>query len=266
VVKDIDSARGELKRAVIDLPEETRSNADAMRKVVADQISALNALSEVVRRQAGTQDFSGPGYLTPRGSGPGGSSGKSEGASFSAPLSGTTSTRNDTSERNTKVTSGGVEGTLAQIAASVEALSGSKPAPRRKSVGAETAGLPAQAAREIATYSQKLNASAREVVEAMDDGLPRDLEKRFSAGEADIYTKRLHENRGRKVIAGMKTRYGSERLLRSRINAYVRLFEKLLDTLNDVPNGSATIDAVLGSQSGEVYVMLAEAAGRIEEK
>ena len=155
---------------------------------------------------------------------------------------------------------------MAQIAASVEALSGSKPATRRKPANVEAAGLPAQAAREINTYSAKLNASAREVVEAIDDGLPRDLEKRFSAGEADIYVKRLHESRGRKTIAAIKQRYGSDRLMRSRINAYVRLFEKLLDTLNDVPNGADTIDAVLASQTGEVYVMLAEAAGRISEK
>ena len=66
VVKDIDAARGELKRAVIDLPEETRSNADAMRRVVADQISALNALADVVRKQTGTLDFSGPGFMSPR--------------------------------------------------------------------------------------------------------------------------------------------------------------------------------------------------------
>jgi ElaB/YqjD/DUF883 family membrane-anchored ribosome-binding protein len=64
VVKDIDSARNELKRAVIDLPEETRSNADAMRRVVADQIAALNALSDVVRRQSGTLDFSMPVLIT----------------------------------------------------------------------------------------------------------------------------------------------------------------------------------------------------------
>src|SRR5665213_2020167 len=66
VVKDIDVARGELKRAVIDLPEETRSNADAMRRVVADQIGALNALADVVRKQSGSLDYSTPSYAPPR--------------------------------------------------------------------------------------------------------------------------------------------------------------------------------------------------------
>ncbi len=94
VVKDIDAARSELKRAVIDLPEETRSNADAMRRVVADQIAALNALSDVVRRQSGTLDFSMPSSSYPGYGGggrtpPGSPSGKSEGAAFTAPISGT---------------------------------------------------------------------------------------------------------------------------------------------------------------------------------
>jgi dsDNA-specific endonuclease/ATPase MutS2 len=61
VVKDIEGARGELKRAILDLPEETRVNADNMRRVVTDQIAALNALADVVKRQGGTLDISMPG-------------------------------------------------------------------------------------------------------------------------------------------------------------------------------------------------------------
>lgn len=73
VVKDIESARNELKRAIFDLPDETRANADAMRKVVADQISALNALADVVKRQSSALDLSGPGIYMPseRGTGSG---------------------------------------------------------------------------------------------------------------------------------------------------------------------------------------------------
>ncbi len=258
VVKDIDSARGELKRAVIDLPEETRNNADAMRKVVADQIAALNALSDVVRRQSGTLDFSGPGYIAPRGSAPG----KSEGASFSAPTSGTTSTPKAQIERNN-----GVEGTMAQIAASVKALSGSsaaKPRARREEAVADP--MTAQAAREIAAATTKLHAASREVVEALDDGLPRDLEKRYNGSDPGVYTQRLHDNRGKRALAVLANRYRQERLLRSRVTGYIRQFEKLLDSLTEMPNGASTVDAVLASQSGEVYIALAEAAGRLTDR
>jgi uncharacterized protein YukE len=68
VVKDIDLARADLKRAIVDLPEETKTNADAMRKVVADQIAALNTLADVVKRQTGTSDFSGPAFSSSRSS------------------------------------------------------------------------------------------------------------------------------------------------------------------------------------------------------
>jgi uncharacterized protein YukE len=70
VVKDIDAARGDLMRALTELPEETRSNADAMRRVVADQIGALAALADVVKRQAGSLDVSGPGSSLGRGKPP----------------------------------------------------------------------------------------------------------------------------------------------------------------------------------------------------
>jgi len=278
VVKDIDAARNELKRAVIDLPEETRSNADAMRRVVADQIAALNALSDVVRRQSGSLDFSMPSssYSSSYGGGgrtpPGSSSGKSEGAAFSAPTSGTLGALKNEPERvseRTEPRNQNLEGTMAQIAASVEALSGgraqqeqrppSRPMPSSPPPRAETGAI----AKEISSATQKLHGASREIVEAIDGGLPRDLEKRFGGGEKGIYTQRLHENRSKRSVKNLTARYAEERLLRSRINGYIRLFERLLDTLAELPGGSATIDEVLASQNGEVYLMLAEVSGRV---
>ena len=65
VVRDIKSARNELRQAILDLPEETRTNAAAMRKVVADQIEALNTLADIVKRQTNTLELSGPGVYVP---------------------------------------------------------------------------------------------------------------------------------------------------------------------------------------------------------
>ena len=77
VAKDIDFARNELRRTILDLPDETRNNADAMRQVVSDQITALNALADVVKRQTGLLDISGPGVsIAPDEASPG----KPEGA------------------------------------------------------------------------------------------------------------------------------------------------------------------------------------------
>jgi hypothetical protein len=255
VVRDIDGARNDLKRAIVDIPEETRSNADAMRKVVAEQISALSALSEAVRRQGGMVDFSSPGYAVPRGSGPG----KSEGAPSSAPHPGTAGAQEKAEERIATV-----RDTMAEIAARVESLSGGRQGKDGQSATA-TIQLTPELAREFADYSQKLGASARDVAAVLDHGLPRDLEKRYAAGEFEVYLRRLVDLRSRRLVNSLSKRYAEEKLLRSRVNGYIRHFEKLLDAVSVEPGGSAAIDQIIASLNGQVYLMLAEVAGRVPE-
>ena len=228
VVKDIDTARGELKRAVIDLPEETRTNADNMRRVVADQISALNALAEVVRKQSGSLDFSGPGFMSARSTpalAPRAEASYAPAAAIAAPVRVATPTR-------------------------------AEPA---TTTGSKIAAL----AHEVDTFNTKLNVSARDVVEAIEGQLPRDLEKRYSASDRGVYTTRLYETRSRKLIKALENRYAEERLLRSRIQAFNRLFEKLLDSISETDGAEAVMEEVLASEQGRIYVMLAEVAGRL---
>ena len=117
--------------------------------------------------------------------------------------------------------------------------------------------------REAETLVRKLNAAAREIVEAIDQELPRDLEKRFSAGETEVYTNNLLEDRSRRLPKLIERRYRDERLVRGRVDAYVRLFERLLDTFAETPQGDQLVDASLASESGKLYLLLAQASGRI---
>ncbi len=117
--------------------------------------------------------------------------------------------------------------------------------------------------REAETIVRKLNAAARDLVEAVDQDLPRDLEKRFSGGEGDVYTRNLLEDRGRGLPKLVERRYKSEKLVRGRVDAYVRLFERLLDTFAETPQGDQLVDASLASESGKLYLLLAQASGRI---
>lgn len=110
----------------------------------------------------------------------------------------------------------------------------------------------------------KLNAAARDLVEAIDGTLPRDLERRFNSGEEHVYTHRLYETRKQRLADAVASRYGSERLVRGRVDSFVRLFERLLDTLSDAPQGDTMVDASLASESGKLYLTLAETIGRID--
>lgn len=117
--------------------------------------------------------------------------------------------------------------------------------------------------REAETLLRKLNGAARDIVEAIDTNLPRDLEKRFTAGEGDVYTHHLLENRGARLPRVVERRYKAERLVRGRVDAYMRLFERLLDTFAETPQGDELVDASLASESGKLYLLLAQASGRI---
>ena len=133
-----------------------------------------------------------------------------------------------------------------------------------------TQGLPAKerparnVAREMEVLVGKLNGAARDLVEAIDGTLPRDLEKRFSGGEEHVYTHRLYEARNQRVADAVGRRYGSEQLVHGRVDSYVRLFERLLDALSDSPQGESMVDSCLASESGKLYLALATAIGRID--
>ena len=136
-------------------------------------------------------------------------------------------------------------------------------APTRAEPAVTAGSKLAALAREVETFNTKLNVSARDVVEAIEGQLPRDLEKRYAASDRGVYTTRLYETRSRKLIKALENRYAEERLLRSRIQAFNRLFEKLLDSISETDGGEAVMEEVLASEQGRIYVMLAEVAGRL---
>jgi hypothetical protein len=117
--------------------------------------------------------------------------------------------------------------------------------------------------REIEALTQKLNGAGRDIVEILD-GLPPDLEKRFNKNEKDVYIQRLHDARGKRLIKTVTTRYLEDRNVRTRVDSYIRLFERLLDTVAEAPKGNQMVEACLASDSGKVYMLLAEASGRID--
>jgi hypothetical protein len=137
-------------------------------------------------------------------------------------------------------------------------------APAKKQAAAHPLQVSNKAvSREIDTLTSKLNGAARDVVEVLD-GLPPDLEKRFNKTEKDVYIKRLHEARGKRLMKAMAKRYEEDRSTRTRVDSYIRLFERLLDTVSEAPRGNELLEACLSSESGIVYMLLAEASGRID--
>ena len=60
VQRELDQTRQELRRGVLDLPQETSETTDAMRRVVSDQIRALKELAALVSDSGATFDVVEP--------------------------------------------------------------------------------------------------------------------------------------------------------------------------------------------------------------
>ena len=58
--RDLDETRTEIKKGVLELPEEARESTESMRRVIGDQIQALSELSEIIARHGKTLDISSP--------------------------------------------------------------------------------------------------------------------------------------------------------------------------------------------------------------
>jgi hypothetical protein len=221
-----------------------------MRKVVADQISALNALAEVVRKQSSTLDLSGPGLSVPQRETGGG---KSEGAGSTAHI-GTPDAPKKEIER-------------IRNEAVATALRGSQtdgtPARRTENGGRATESKPQRSERDSEAHTRKLNAAARELAEAMNGDLPQDLERRYAAGETVVYVNRLYRDLSTRLERVMQQRYRDERLIRARSDAYMQLYERYLDIQAALPRGEKLVDASLATESGKLYLMLARISGRI---
>ena len=117
--------------------------------------------------------------------------------------------------------------------------------------------------RETETLVAKLNAAARDLVEALDGTTPPELESQYAAGEGHVYTHHIYLRRGNKMLKEVASRYERERQVRGRLDAFVRLFERLLDTVAEGPRGEDMVEACLNSESGKVYLLLGQASGRL---
>jgi hypothetical protein len=117
--------------------------------------------------------------------------------------------------------------------------------------------------QEMETLAGKLNHAARDLAEAVDGGLDGAREQRFAAGESHVYVQQLRAIPPRRLSQMIQDRYAAERPIRGRVDAYVRLFERLLDTVSQGAGGDKVAEACLAADSGKLYLLLAQASGRI---
>jgi hypothetical protein len=288
---ELDATRAELKRGAFDLPEEAKESASAMRRAVAEQIKALQDISQLVGRSSQQLEISEPVARTlaqvqpaPRPAQPVAAQPPQPAAPppiEAAGLRGTIApstpaaapqraapqpapTRQETGRQEpARPESGGWISDLLRGASREEAAD--EAAARAPARPAETAAPVARSndSRNPRHVVESLNSLSVDIARAIDHDASVDLWRRYQRGERDVFTRRLYTLKGQQTFDEIKRKYDREPEFRTAVDRYIGDFEKLLaDVARTDPNRTVT-QSYLTSDTGKVYTMLAHAAGRL---
>jgi hypothetical protein len=269
---ELESTRNELRRGVLEMPQEAAESTAQMRKVIVDQIEALAELNRIVARHGRGLDVVSAGRSSaPREEEPvlataGG--GRSEVPSRSAPPprqrdAGSASTlpppdlgvpvsrRTEAPPVSPASSDQGRDGWLSDLLNRADTGPTSQEIPRaRPPVQPATGGNP-------------LESLSLDIGRLMDRNLAAEMWDRYQRGESKAFTKRLYTPAGQKAFDEVARKYRADRNFKQTVDRYITEFERLLDEVARDDRGPSVLRSHLTSETGMVYTLLAHAAGRL---
>ena len=250
--REMEATRGELRKGILELPQETAESAAQMRRVIVEQIDALAELNRIVARHGGA-------------------------------------TAEQPARRAESVAASGGRGE--QRPARVDSIGGgrSNPPPRRSEPQApapaqegrgggwlsdllgrasrddsESEPAPAPDSRQARRAIESLDSLSVDIARMIDHDAAAELWERYKRGERNVFTRRLYTLQGQKTFEEIRNRYRSDREFKATVDRYIGEFERLLAEVSQDERGQATARSYLTSDTGKVYTMLAHAAGRFD--
>jgi hypothetical protein len=253
IQRELDSTREALHRGAVELPQETAQQAATMRRAVADQIKALEELSEVVTRSGRAFDVSQPVPVSGRAAQPV-SPRRVEPARAAEPQRAQEPPRAETPRArpsaqasNGKTPERGA-GWISDLLARVDSD--------------EPAVLPNPPSK-AAQPAQRLETISLDVAQMIDHAAAAAAWDRYRRGETTAFSKRIYVGRGPQTFDEIRRRYRLDPEFRATVDRYVQEFERLLAGLGQDEASEGVAKTYLLSETGKVYTLLAHAAGKL---
>jgi hypothetical protein len=269
--QELETTRAELRRGILELPEETAESTAQMRRVIVDQIEALAELNRIVARHGRSLDAVEPLrreveplYATNTGRGQVRQMRPDSAAPPQAPprditgaparrpnaptLSPVPGGKDDNKDDNNGRNSGWLSDLLTR-ASREEGQPAAPPAPH----GEE---------RPQRDSIDSIDSLSVDIARMIDQDAAAELWERYKHGERGVFTKRLYTAQGQKAFDEICSKYRSDPEFRQTVEHYIHEFERLLNDVSRGDRGPAVARNYLSSDTGKVYTMLAHAAGR----
>jgi hypothetical protein len=303
IKRELEMTRAELKRGIVELPHETQETAANMRRVVADQIKALNELAALVSRSNRAVDVL-PAMAQPRRVGetvamasvdalprhaePAAVAPVQEAAEPRASLARTASQTATPERPGRREEARSEEQARRETPAPHQTRAARDPIiPEQDVVGSDSDGWksnPARASqddhakpsaaaaapsgaepeRPRANTLESLDTISVDIARMIDHEAAVELWDRYRPGEQNVFTRRLYTPQGQQTFDEIRRKYRRDPEFRQTVDRYVEEFERLIAQVSREDRDPALARTYLTSETGKVYTMLAHAGGRFD--
>ena len=274
--RELETTRAELRRGILELPQETAESAAQMRRVIVDQIEALAELNRIVARHGRDLDAAEPARRAAAGN----SRNRDEVRSaVSAELIEPARTAPRRELPSVSLTASSTPARRAEVPAPVPASSNGRAGGwltdllQRASrddesiVDSPREMVPREATRDERTAAhsiESLDSLSVDIARMIDHNAAIELWDKYKRGERNVFTRRLYTLQGQKAFDDIARKYRADHEFRQTVDRYITEFERLLDEVSRDDRGQVVARTYLTSETGKVYTMLAHAAGRFE--
>jgi len=254
--QELEATRNELRRGVLEMPQEAAESTAQMRKVIVDQIEALAELNRIVAHHGRGLDVVTSRPSAQREEEPliASAGGRSESrpaprgsaSNLPPPDLGLTGPRRTDAPPVSPANSD--QGWLSDLLSRTDGASA--PAPRARQAQPSNGGNP-------------LESLSLDIGRLMDRNLAAEMWDRYQRGESKAFSKRLYAPPGQKAFDEVGRKYRADRNFKQTVDRYIAEFERLLDEVAREDRGPQALRGHLTSETGLVYTLLAHASGRL---
>ena len=272
----LDHTRNELKRGILELPQETAEATNQMRRVVVDQIEALAELNRIVSRHGRNMETAEPRrsqsepILTVVGGGRSEPAARAQphhppAPSMNVPPAPQPMQRRPDVPQNAPSQPQGGPNQTGWLSDLLHRAGGDEAARGSVGPGQPPRGHQAPPAPPQRPTLDSLDALSVDIARLVDHNASVDMWDRYNAGERNAFTRQLYTPQGQRVFDDIRNRYRADRNFHGTVDRYLTEFERLLeDVSRDERGGQAMVRTYLTSETGKVYTLLAHASGRFD--
>jgi hypothetical protein len=268
--RELDATRTELRKGILELPQETAESAAQMRRVIVDQIEALAELNRIVARHGRGLDAVEPAAR--RGE-------AYEGAPRrEAVLANGGGPRAETPRPRADITGAAppIPARRAEAPSLTPAQGGGRAGGWLSDLLSRASQEPEAPPREPAAEAvrpddrpprhsiESLDSLAVDIARMIDHDAAAELWDRYKRGERNVFTRKLYTMQGQRAFDEIRRKYRSDRDFMQTVDRYIAEFERLLEEVSRDDRGQVVARTYLTSETGKVYTMLAHAAGRFD--